>query len=83
MAFVSLSGVSYHIDKSLGNCTILPFKDQKFDADGQKRDNTTILRMKTPDELFRMDSAFKFFGQVSWNIYPIFKLKEEPPSCCG
>lgn len=63
--FVFLSGVSYHIDQILGNCTILPLADTQFDTVEQKQDNTKILQMKNPEQLFKMDATYTFYGQVS------------------
>lgn len=56
-------GVSYHIDQILGNCTILPLADTQFDTVEQKQDNTTILRMKNPEQHFKMDATYTFYGQ--------------------
>ena len=71
--FLLTLGVAYTIDKTRGNCSILPIQGYSFDAllnsnknssDGQSQ---FVVRMKSPNELFFLDNSamITYGGQVS------------------
>ncbi|XP_071140792.1 uncharacterized protein [Mytilus edulis] len=61
------TGVAYAIDKALQNCSIIPIQNGSFDSTinvtKSLSTNAFVMRMKTPKQIFYLDSNFTFEGQ--------------------
>ena len=63
-----ISGVRYIIDKSLGNCSILPLTNTSGEAtpklNSEKAVDSYMLNLKNPLQLFNLGWNYTYIGQV-------------------
>ncbi|KAL3868291.1 hypothetical protein ACJMK2_041117 [Sinanodonta woodiana] len=61
------TGIAYNIDRIYDNCTITQIPNNGVDSiqdnADKKKDNSYILRMRSPLELFKIDNTYRFVGQ--------------------
>lgn len=62
------TGISYNMDKTMGNCTITPITNTSFDASINVTTSLSgkpsfVLQMKSPGQLFYLDNSYTFEGQ--------------------
>ncbi|XP_052774803.1 uncharacterized protein LOC128213258 [Mya arenaria] len=63
------TGIAYAIDKTLGNCSIIPIQNASFDASinitvNQNANKQFYIRMKSPSQLFYLDNkTYSYEGQ--------------------
>lgn len=67
--FLSLTGIAYIIDPSVGNCTAQSIDGTGFDAKFVVGSNNMKVRIRTPAEFFYFDkTSYAYEGVVSISI---------------
>ena len=68
--------MAYAIDKTLGNCTILPIQNASFDTSlnisrgGADNNKEFVVGMKSPSQMWYLDNTtYTYEGQVSKSCY--------------
>lgn len=75
--FCDFEGVAYAIDKAVQNCSIIPIQNGSFDTSINVTQalstNAFVMRMKSPAQIFFLDSKYTFEGQVCNLLSVIYK----------